>query len=79
MRELLELGQRGRAVAKYVAQFYHLKRYCLHIFNTDQEHAEKIVWGLDEGLRAKVISDDPQTLLKAVEVATRLEEDYSWS
>lgn len=38
---------------------------------------ESLFGGWTQGLRARVISSDPQTLLKAIEVATQLEEDYS--
>ncbi|CAN6445433.1 unnamed protein product [Victoria cruziana] len=76
VREFVELAQRGRSVAEYAAQFRHLERYCPHLLGTEKERAGKFVWGLDDGLRPRVISNNPQTLTVAVEMATRLEEDY---
>lgn len=60
MQEFLELGQKGKAMAKYAAQFHHLEKYYHHVFSTDQEHVGKFILGLDEGLRAKVINSDPE-------------------
>ncbi|CAN6446159.1 unnamed protein product [Victoria cruziana] len=76
MREFLELAQAGRPVADYAARFRHLQRYCPHLFGSEKERAGKFVWGLDEGLRPRVMSNNPHTLLQAVEMATRMEEDY---
>ncbi|CAN6463009.1 unnamed protein product [Victoria cruziana] len=79
IREFLELVQAGKPVADYAARFQHLQRYCPHLFSSEKEQAGKFVWGLDEGLRPRVMSNNPRTLLEAVEMATRMEEDYQRS
>ncbi|CAN6483532.1 unnamed protein product [Victoria cruziana] len=76
VREFLELAQSGRSVADYAARFRHLQRYSPHLFGLERERANRFVWGLDEGLRPRVMSSNPSTLLLAVEMATRMEEDY---
>ncbi|CAN6455374.1 unnamed protein product [Victoria cruziana] len=76
VREFLDLVQAGRSVAEYVARFGHLQRYSPQLFSSERERANRFVWGLDEGLRPRVMSSNPATLLQAVEMATRMEEDY---
>ncbi|CAN6445309.1 unnamed protein product [Victoria cruziana] len=76
IREFLELVQAGRSVAEYVARFKHLQRYSAQLFSSERERANRFVWGLDEGLRPRVMSSNPSTLLQAVEMATKMEEDY---
>ncbi|CAN6453895.1 unnamed protein product [Victoria cruziana] len=76
VREFLELSQAGKSVADYAARFRHLQWYCPHLFNSERESAGKFVWGLDEIIRPRVMSNDPRTLLQAVEMAMRMEADY---
>ncbi|CAN6453987.1 unnamed protein product [Victoria cruziana] len=76
VREFLELAQAGRSVAEYAAKFRHLQHYSPHLFSSEKERTNKFVWGLNEGLRLRVMSNNPPTLLQAVEMATRMEEDY---
>lgn len=79
VRKFLVLTQNSRTLAEYVAQFHHLERYYPHMFATELERADKFVWGLSEGLRSKVISKRPHTLLEVIEMATRLDDDYASS
>ncbi|CAN6454250.1 unnamed protein product [Victoria cruziana] len=76
VREFLELAQSGRSVAEYAVKFRHLQRYSPQLFGSEKERANKFVWGLDEGLRPRVMSNNPPTLLQAVKMAIRMEEDY---
>lgn len=63
----------------YAVWFFHLEWHCPHIFSKEKERARKFILGLDEGLRPWVISNNPQTLLHAIEMTTWLEEDHQRS
>ncbi|CAN6447220.1 unnamed protein product [Victoria cruziana] len=76
IREFLEIVQSGRSIADYAARFRHFQCYSPHLFGSERERASRFVWGLDEGLRPRVMSSNPPTLLQAVEMATRMEDDY---
>ncbi|CAN6465657.1 unnamed protein product [Victoria cruziana] len=71
-REFLELAQSGRSVVDYAARFRYLQCYSPHLFASERKRSNRFVWGL----RPRVMSSNPSTLLLAVEMATRMEEYY---
>lgn len=46
-------------------------------FNSKPEKARKFFWGLNEGLRPKDISSRLKILSETIEMAMRMDEDYT--
>lgn len=60
---------------EYINQFRHVEHHCTHLLRIEPKRAGKFVWGLNAELRSKVIGSNSQTLLVAIAIAIRLDED----
>ncbi|CAN6476935.1 unnamed protein product [Victoria cruziana] len=76
MREFLQLTQGSGTLTEYVTQFHHLEKYCPHLFGSEAERVNKFIWGLREGVRARVMGAKCDTMADAIDMAMIFEEDY---
>ena len=73
-REFSNLKQGELTVRDYEEKFIQLERFSPGICTTEKARANKFLWGLRFTLKDRVISQRPQTLAQAVEIACLAEE-----
>lgn len=53
-----------------MTKFHYHEKYYPHLFGSEAEVIGKFIWGLGEGLRAKVMGTRPDSLADAINMTT---------
>ena len=75
IQEFLQLKQRGMTVTQYANRFEALSRHATAIVANETDKVRRFEWGLDSGIRDKLVAVQLPTYAQVVDRALTLERE----